>query len=79
MSWEHKTIAGQRHRKRGKKVQAIFLGEWCTVPSEMWDHNRCGVRCDPFGYRPKVKHAGVMARAVGSIPTPIANINEDVK
>jgi hypothetical protein len=37
MSWEYKTIAGQPHRKKGKKVQANWLGVWCDIPPEMWD------------------------------------------
>lgn len=34
--WEYKIIAGQRHRKLGKKVQAMWLGVWCDVPEQMW-------------------------------------------
>ena len=37
MTWEYKTIAGQPHRKKRNKVQAMWLGEWCTIPKEMWD------------------------------------------
>ena len=37
MKWEYKTIAGQPHRKKRNRVQAMWLDEWCDVPKQMWD------------------------------------------
>lgn len=34
--WEFKKIAGQLHRKKGKKVYAMGISGWQSVPKEMW-------------------------------------------